>query len=280
MIRQELPYDIEIAVRDDRIGFICHTEWLRKDLKVVCIGQPGERKQAIMTGQAKETVLTGLVEGNTYHIRISRNDILGLKYNARSATVKTSRKPYIVLVGASVGYAWNLPALPARWGRDDFVFGYRRGKEGFDKTNVLVHLLNSLIVPDIIIIKECAAYFPREISSSIEKIDSWIRLLKEKGIVPILATVAPVSAECERKRGLDGMILSINQFNERLREYAHTHGISVLDLNKALEDGSNEHYLIEEFSQPDGLHLNEKAYRIALDPLIMPVISGVSGGGS
>ena len=75
--------------------------------------------------------------------------------------MEQKRMKRVILIGASVGRAWDFPDLPARLGRDDYVFEYN-GVYEFDKTPALMKLFNrKQDKPDAIIIKECAAYFPR-----------------------------------------------------------------------------------------------------------------------
>jgi len=273
-MRKELPYDIEIVVRSDRIGVFLHTQWLKKTLKARCRGGNGQSGTRILSGDNAECVLTGLVPGNEYELHISRNDIKGLRYKSKIFSVVTADKPYIVLVGGSVGYAWDLPNLSKRLKDERFVMGYRRGREGFDKSNALYCLLESENIPDAIILKECAAYFPIQVKDSIEKMDHWVKMIKDHNIIPIVTTVAPITRECAEKRG-PGIIESINLYNGKMREYAHDNDLRILDLNMALEDKTQGHYLKKEYALPDGLHLNEKAYRQILDPLILPLLSSV-----
>lgn len=267
MIRKVFPYDIEIAVRADRIGFVLHTEWFRKDIKIKYISSNGESGFIFIHSDTREAVIKGLSLGINYKLILSRNDLRGIRYKPEVLDVVTKVRPYIVLIGASVGYAWDLPNLPKRSGDETFIMGYRRGKDGFDKTDALKKLIASDNRPDAIILKECAAYFPRDVQLSMNDIHNWIKTIRENDIIPILATVAPVTRECAERRG-PGMIESINQFNETLRDYASDNYVKILDLNSVLEDRSHHHFLRDEYSQPDGLHLNEKAYREVLDPMI------------
>lgn len=273
MMRPELPYDVEVIPRADRIGFVCHTEWLKKELKITCIGPDNKKGQTILPALAKETVFRGLREGLNYEISISRNDLIGLKYRPRTLTVRTGNKPYVVLIGASVGYAWNLPSLPARTGRSDFVFGYRRGKEGFDKTDALVKLLDSELTPGAVILKECAAYFPRDTQGSMDMIERWVDMIRVRGPKPILATVVPVIPVGEQVR--PGIQKSINEFNDRIREFGYDQGIVVLDLQNVLEDGSEFRSLRKEYALPDGLHLKEETYTRILDPLLLSLMTRI-----
>jgi len=272
MFRKEIPYDIDVAAGNDRIAVVNHTLWMNKDLKISYKNNLGDKGYAILSGAERETVIGGLVQDTEYTIRIGRNDIKGIRYKPKTVKVVTKERPYIVLIGASVGYTWDLPGLPSRMNDDRFIFGYRRGMHGFDKSMAIDELLKSDMKPDAIIIKECAAYFPRNTEESMQLITSWSQIIKEHNIVPILATVAPVTQHCADNRD-PNMIQSINKFNEAIREYSVINGISILDLNKALEDGSTLHNLRDEYAQPDGLHINASAYRTALDPIIISLLN-------
>jgi hypothetical protein len=69
-----------------------------------------------------------------------------------------------VLLGASVGKGWQIEQLPARADNDEYIFEYA-AVYSFDKTQVLHSLLEQEegTMPDAIILKECAAYFPSEL---------------------------------------------------------------------------------------------------------------------
>jgi len=274
MIRKDLPYDIEVVPRFDSVGIINKTEWVTRDLGITIKSSGSSQLQTTLPGDTKETLISGLTPETRYSVAVFRKDLLGkIKYRPKIFEIETKNRPYIVLVGASVGYSWNLPGLPKRLKDDGFVLGYRMGKEGFDKEKTIRKLLSSKIKPDAVIIKECAAYFPRELKENVTKIEEWVRLLSNNGVIPILATCAPVTRENDLK--YSGRMKSINEFNEFIRNFARKKRIAVLDLQKALEDGSEMHYLKREYARQDGLHLVSKAYSEALDPIVFPVLEKV-----
>ena len=71
---------------------------------------------------------------------------------------------HIVLLGASVGKSWNISLLPERASSRNYRFEYV-GCYRFDKSSALEELfLREEERPDAICIKECAAYFPGDIT--------------------------------------------------------------------------------------------------------------------
>ena len=196
-------------------------------------------------------------------------------------------KKRILLLGASVGKAWNLSEFPQRMKSDD-IFETIAFYE-YDKTEALdeilmrpkrkFHLTRTYIkgffepspqLPDTIIIKECAAYFPGDLESYKESIKKWVKMIKDKKVDIILATTAPVTEERAKKR--KGQIEAIREFNEWIRDYAKIEKITLLDLEAALrkEDATNR-FLRDNLSI-DGLHLNKEAYNI-LDRLLLDTLS-------
>ena len=96
------------------------------------------------------------------------------------------------------------------------------------------------------------------LDQSQKKILEWVKLLREKKIRPILGTVVPVTKAHDAKK--PGRFNSILEFNEFIRSTAKKEGIPLLDLEKALRISDDDRHLREDFAQPDGLHLIEKAY--------------------
>jgi len=84
-------------------------------------------------------------------------------------------KRRIVLLGASVGKGWQIERLPARANNDEYIFEYA-GVYSFDKTQALHSFLGREegTRPGAIILKECAAYFPGELSLYKKLILQWI----------------------------------------------------------------------------------------------------------
>jgi len=272
-MRKEFPYELEFVPTDKSIGIINTVAWNQRDL-VVAWGEKGKdiRANTLMKGSLNQCVLEELTNGKTYQIRIRRADLKGMllyKPFTTEVTVREQRPKYAILVGASVGKAWNLPSLSERTGTDEFVFGYR-GKYGYDKGEVLEQTAKAKIKPDIVIIKECAAYFPKELEPIREKLPQWVDLLASHGITPVLATCAPVTEDNDSQN--PGRQEAINEFNQFVRAYAEKNNLGLLDLGKTLTDGEASYYLQDSYAQPDGLHLVPKAYK-ALDAVMAEVVA-------
>ncbi len=206
----------------------------------------------------------------------------------RPAEKKSKR---IILIGASVGKAWNISALTDRVHNHDYAFEYVYSG-GFDKTQKLEEVLSR--VPDMpagVFLKECAAYFPGDIDSYRKLVEKWIDDCLEAGVLPIPATVVPVTRlHSLKKFAIDILKLrnpfkmggpfrqkrqkAILEYNDWLRAYCREKDIVVLDLEKALRKGEKNRYLRSRFAKVDGLHLNKKGYQ-ALDSLVLPLLEKV-----
>ena len=219
-------------------------------------------------------LIKGLSNQERYTLEIRRSGVKGMllyKPLKITATPRESGSKYIVLVGASVGKAWEFEKIPNRlsW-KNDIVLGYR-AKYDFDKINKIHSLVALPVSLSGVIIKECAAYFPRDIEQSKKLIKEWVALLVAHQITPILATVVPVTREHDAKH--PGRLISILEFNDFIREFASQKGILILDLEKAIRISDMDRHLKNEYAEPDGLHLVRKAYDEALDGIVLPAIT-------
>jgi hypothetical protein len=189
----------------------------------------------------------------------------------------------VLLVGASVGDAWNIAHLPERTKLAGYVFEsvaeYR-----FDKTAVMDEVLkSSMNKPDFVILKECAAYFPGDLPRYKQNIQTWVAGLRAQHITPILATVVPVTTPdmlsvsyikhlvkkvTRSKIPVDERLPYLLQYNDWVRTYAAQEGLAVLDLEVALRTTGQERKLRSDLAGEDGLHLNQEAYGI-LDRLVV-----------
>jgi hypothetical protein len=177
----------------------------------------------------------------------------------------------IVLIGASIARGWQLDAFAARTGRSDVVVEYV-GEYGFDKSKSLAAVLaRTENRPDVVILKECGAYFPGDQPAYEAMIRRWVEALRAAGVVPVVATVAPVAAPqgvvAHLKEFVKTWILrredqnaAIARYNDRLRAYAAEQELLVLDLETALSAAGGQRCLDPAYDRGDGLHLNEKAY--------------------
>lgn len=219
--------------------------------------------------------IEGLINGQKYKLEIRRKDLKGIiLYKPLKIEIVPRGKgsKYIVLVGASVGKMWEFNKILNRLSlKDDFVLGFRAIYD-FDKTKVINELLELPINPTAVILKECAAYFPRDLEQSKKLIKKWVNQLKIKGITPILATVVPVTKEHDVKH--PNRQKTLEEFNDFLRLFANQSQIPLMDLEKVLRVSEKERYLKFELAQSDGLHLNKRGYD-AIDQVVLTVLSNI-----
>ena len=216
--------------------------------------------------------------------------------------VYAMQKPkHIILLGASVGNAWNIASLPDRLVKGAYspitpdvsrLEGFRYsfefvGEYRFDKSSALQQILNRKErKPDAIFIKECAAYFPGDLSRYQPLMENWIRQCKESEVIPIPTTVVPVISpnfsdlKLKLKETikwvlgrptLGSRLEGLVKYNDWIRSYARREGLTVLDLEAALRISEKDRSLKIEFHSGDGLHLNQKAYAI-LDQIVFPTL--------
>jgi hypothetical protein len=196
----------------------------------------------------------------------------------------------IVLLGASIGRAWDVPQLPDRMATDEYIFEYYGSS--FDKTNKLRLVLDrEENRPDAVIIKECAAYFPGNMDLYKTKMKKWIAECRKEGVIPIPATVVPVTRLHSYKVFAGYMLKGRNplkfgspfkpnrnnaicRFNDWIREYCKEQGLVYLDLEASLCYGKENRYLREDLARLDGLHINSKAYDI-LDRAVIEALDSV-----
>ena len=168
----------------------------------------------------------------------------------------------IVLVGASVAELWHVevryPCITVRALYD------------FDKTPVLDGLLAERPPPDAVILKQCAAYFPGPVEPRRALVTGWIDRLERSEVVPILATVVPVTRAHERT--CPGRLEGLLEHNRWTRQLAADRGLAVLDLEAALRLGPEDPSLDPRLATRDGLHLRHRAYRRRLDPIVAPAL--------
>ncbi len=197
---------------------------------------------------------------------------------------------HIVLLGASVGEAWNISGLPDRTGNSEYTFEYA-GEYSADKSEKLTGILGrGQDKPDAIIIKECAAYFPGESEKLKTLIKDWVGACRDEEVIPVLATVVPVVRSFPLRvfllsllrgkwRYPKGTFEAVIEFNDWVKDYAEKEGLVVLDLEAALQTSSSDRHLNGRYARKDGLHINEKAYR-ELDGIVIPAMIRVEFRGS
>lgn len=225
------------------------------------------------------TYATGLIVVVVLVITFMRNRV--------SQTNDGPKRRHVVLIGASIGQAWQLAKWPDREAVPQFTAESVAAWQ-FDKSEVLEETLmrpamrfrftrtyvSSLFQPapkhpDIIILKECSSYFPGDVDIYMQRIREWVCRIRTHNVVPVLATVVPVTrARSARDLGKQDSLLD---YNRRLREYALQESIAVVDLEAALCKKVSGKFLAEEYALGDGSHLNAKAYAI-LDKTLRTVL--------
>lgn len=194
------------------------------------------------------------------------------------------------LLGASIGREWDFAGLPDRTG----LKGYRfesTALYAFDKSEALQGILaDTAGPPSAIVLKQCAAWFPLNLTDSSRLIPGWVARCREAGSVPIPATVVPVVLDRSvggaarrlwgRLRGkMDprDRLEALLEYNDWLRGFAAAERLALLDLEAALRVGEKRRSLRPDLHSGDGLHLNRAAYRI-LDRLVAPTLERVFPG--
>lgn len=176
----------------------------------------------------------------------------------------------IAFVCASVGSNWNIKDhFP---GLDITVYEEYQ----FDKENVIMDILQSNR-PDLMIIKECAAYFPPETSMDTYKnlIRDWVNLCRDNGVIPVLTTVVPIDPSNPGNQ--EGQLESILEFNDWIRNYCVSENLSYLDLEAALRVSEDNRTLNPAYDSGDGLHPNDLAYTERLDHILIPALEQALG---
>ena len=199
-----------------------------------------------------------------------------------------TKQKHVLLLGASIGKAWNIPSLDERNHTNDFTFEYIHGG-GFDKSKSLKSILSRRKKkPDAIFIKECAAWFPGDLQHYKSLMKQWITECHEANVIPIPTTVVPVTRLHSLKKFMIDILKGRNPFksgspfrnsrnraileyNNWIKTYCQELGLSVLDLEGAVRYSEKNRFLREDLAKLDGLHINTKAYAI-LDQI---VISGL-----
>ncbi len=275
--RESFPYTFEIVrLNRGRLGIVNREAWNTRDLDVRLVSGGEAVAKGVIDGTTHSGILIapgGIDDGQ---IVIQRADVLGwLKYTPATLSVPAGNQPelFIILVGASIGQAWNLPQFGARSSVAGYAYGFR-AKYDFDKSDVLAIIRGYRVKPAAVIIKECAAYFPRDLEGSKELLEEWVRQLQASAILPVLATTAPVVNIPEHQQRQR----SVDEWNRYVRELAGERKIPALDLAKVLQVSYEDTHLKPEFAEKDGLHLNEKAYRVALDPLLKDFLLSAAPG--
>jgi lysophospholipase L1-like esterase len=201
-----------------------------------------------------------------------------LRWSARRPALAAGSSAHLVLIGASIGRDWDLADWPARAGEPS-ITAETLAVWQFDKTEAVEEVLlrparrfrftrtylRSLLAPpprapDAVILKECSAYFPGDLARYQAQFSSWVEALRRRGVTPIVATVVPVTPA--RDARTPGKQRALRQFNRWLRELASQQALPLLDLERALGDGTPDNYLAARFAEADGTHVNRDGYAV------------------
>ncbi len=269
-MRRPLPFQ-EIVAIDKGIALVNAQKWFIDDLTISYSSADGQKKAASFDKNGV-CVISSLNNAQEYAVEIGRTDLKGrllYKKFRQKATPHEGGDDYFVLVGASIGKAWDIGNLPERLGgkKREIVLGTRTVYL-FDKSEVIADLVRYPFPVAGVIIKECSAYFPRDLEHSKKEIISWVQKLVTHNIKPILATTVPVTSERARKE--PDKLRSLLQYNDFIRQYAQENNLLTLDLEKALRVNEQNRHLRDDYAQEDGAHLVEKAYHATLDNIFFP----------
>ncbi len=200
---------------------------------------------------------------------------------------------HVVLVGASIGKSWNLPALPERlhtarysfealqaWQYDksdtvDEVLMRPARKFQLTRTYFKGWFLPSPRKPDLVVLKECSSYFPGDVARDKALYQRWVEEIQAKNIPVMVATVVPITRDRALRDGPNKQP-SIREFNDWVRTYAEQKRLPLLDLEKAMRADAAERYLRDDLTSGDGSHLNRKAYDI-LDQVMVQALCRYDG---
>jgi hypothetical protein len=275
--KKEIPFQ-EIVALDKGITIINARNWYINDLAIIVMTNTGGKTREYAYNSNGVCFIDGLVNDTEYTIEIQRTDIKGmLLYKKKKIKVSPKQTPsrYIILVGASVSSDWHFDQLQKRVTLpDNVVFGNRVQYE-FDKKEIIDNIIALPILVDGVIIKECSAYFPREINQSIKQLEGWVGQLRGEKIKPYLATVVPVTKKHDLR--YPGKLASILSFNDAVRKFAAENDLIVVDLEEYLRINENDRHLKDDYAQEDGAHLVENAYK-HLDNIIPQIIGANARG--
>jgi lysophospholipase L1-like esterase len=205
-------------------------------------------------------------------------------------------KKHVLLLGASVGEAWDFPNLSVRANNYSYKFEFIAKFEP-DKSDIVNQVIQRTEnKPDVVIIKQCAAYIrsdvdtydPKHVEEYKQLAQKWVGQLSEKNIVPIIATIVPISEEIpiwnKFKFLVKKYIFSkkippfypriqlkgIKDYNDWVKTYSEKNGLTFLDLEAPLHISDTHRFLKPELTT-DGLHINKKAYQ-KLDQIVFPTL--------
>jgi lysophospholipase L1-like esterase len=215
-------------------------------------------------------------------------------------TIMTENKQpqkHVLLLGASIGEAWDFPNLPVRTNHSGYKFEFIAKYEP-DKSDILNQAIQRTEnKPDVVIIKQCATYIradvdtydPKHVEEYKQLAQKWVGQLSEKKIVPIMATIVPISEEIPIWNKFKWLVKKyifskkippfypnirlkgISDYNDWVKAYSEKNGLTILDLEVPLHISDTNRFLKPELTT-DGLHINKKAYQ-KLDQIVFPTLA-------
>lgn len=198
---------------------------------------------------------------------------------------------HVVLIGASIGKAWELPALPQRTKSEHVTFEALQVWD-YDKSEAVEETLMrparkfkwtptyvkgffapSPRVADLIVLKECSSYFDGNLQLQRKKelFQHWVEEVRQKNIRVMVATIVPITRARTQSDGA-AKLQAIREFNDWVRAYAQEQHLPLLDLEQAMRTDGKDRYLRDEFTSGDGSHLNRAAYDV-LDHVMIEALS-------
>ncbi|MBI3546799.1 MAG: hypothetical protein HY081_09460 [Gammaproteobacteria bacterium] len=184
--------------------------------------------------------------------------------------VSNAKEKEIVLVGASIGKAWQIEQLGKRESLPGYSFGYV-GVNAFDKSPLVEQIIARKQKPDFVMLKECSTYFPGNTEQYHRGVENWVAQLKRAGIRPVLVTTAPVAEPAgviakgkialKHLFGMHAWMDEISAYNAWLREYAAREQLPLFDLEAVLRISDTNKYLKKEYDIGDMVHLTPAAYK-------------------
>ena len=169
----------------------------------------------------------------------------------------------VVFVGASITDNWDF---------DHYFSGYHFEKVihyDWDKTQVWDEVRD--LHPDIVLVKECAAYFYSAGGTPLGDYESTMadmaNRIRNIGAIPVLCTTIPVDVghgDCTQAQ-LD----DIRAFNGWVRNYCSGQGIVLMDYYNQIADAQGQ--LPTAYHDGDGLHPNSAGYDV-LSPMVIPTL--------
>jgi hypothetical protein len=169
----------------------------------------------------------------------------------------------VVFVGASITDNWDF---------DHYFSGYDFQKViyyDWDKTQVWNEVESHH--PDIVLVKECAAYFYSEGGTPLADYENsmtgMVSRIRGIGAIPVLCTTIPV--DVGQGGCTQAQLNDLRAFNDWVRNYCSSQGIILIDYYQRIADSQGQ--LPASCHDGDGLHPNSAGYDI-LSPMVIPAL--------